>query len=429
MKIFSADTITERRKRAATNLDLVLTDDEFCYIFSGEPIQKPGGLDQTYPFLPHPDYYWISGLRRPMGVVVYSKSEGWKDFVKPLSLEERLWEGGTEEIPGTPLAELDAWRAKKKAARCIVLGQATEKFRAWKNTDEATHNRIQEAFNRARRKKDPEEIALITDAARAAAVGYSHLKKFIRPGVSERQIQIEFETAALKAGAEKFPYDTIVGSGVNAAVLHAIPTAKIVQKGELVLIDAGADIHDYCVDITRVFFADGTPSEQQSAIYSIVAKAQQQAIQNCIPGKEWVEVHRSAARVIAEGLKDLKIFAGSVDSALESEAISVFFPHGIGHMVGHRVRDVGPIVGKAPKTHFGVRLRVDLALEEDFVMTAEPGIYFVSALIDKKENRERFKKEIHWNEVEKWRHFGGIRLEDDILVKENPVNLTHSIEK
>lgn len=408
---FSKNAIHDRRKRAAAQFDAVLSPNDVVLIFAGEPIQKPGGLDQTYEFLPHPDYYWLTGSRRSHGVLWYSKNEGWVDFVKPVSKEELLWEGNPVVPEGRNLAELDSWLGDLQP---IFLGQPSTKVRQeYEGEDDP---QVQEALHRARRIKDAEEIALIRAIAAIAARGYAELKKFVRPGITERDIQIAFETEVLKAGAEKFPYPTIVGSGVNAATLHALPTQKKVGPGELVLVDAGADVADYCVDITRMFAADGAFSPRQKEIYEIVLRAQEAGIALCRPGTEWKQVHEAAARVIADGLKHLGVLMGDVDGLLESGAVANFFPHGVGHMVGLRVRDVGGDVTKGPGMTCGVRLRFNLPLEAGFVVTVEPGLYFVPAILGDAERREKFRLQVNWEEAEKWRSFGGIRLEDDVLV-------------
>lgn len=408
---FSKNAIHERRRRAAAELDPVLSPSDVLLIFAGEPIPKPGGLDQTYEFLPHPDYYWLTGSRRSHGVLWYSKNEGWVDFVKPVSKDELLWEGNPVVPEGRNLAELDSWLGEIQP---VFLGQPSAKVQEeYKGEYDP---QVQEALNRARRVKDSEEITLIRALAGAAEKGYAELRKFIRPGVTEREIQIAFETEVLKAGAEKFPYTTIVGSGVNSATLHALPTLRKVQPGELVLVDAGADLADYCVDITRVFAADGSFSPRQQEIYDIVLRAQEAGIALCTPGTPWKSVHEAAARVIADGLRQLGILMGDVDGLLESGAVANFFPHGVGHMVGLRVRDVGGDVTKAPGTAAGVRLRFNLPLEAGFVVTVEPGLYFVPAILGDAERREKFRLQVNWEEAEKWRSFGGVRIEDDVLV-------------
>lgn len=421
--IFDAKTLLDRKTKAAKALDLVLGNDDVVLVHSGSPIQKPGGHDQTYSFLPHPDYFWLTGIRSPAGISAYSKNEGWIDFVQPVTRDEKIWEGGGESYPGKDIADFSNWVTGKKT---IHLGQSVQSLSVNPSMDTKG---ILEAFNEVRRVKDAAEIALVKKIAGIAAEGYKKLPSFIRPGVSERDIQIEYETAVLKAGSEKFPYDCIVGTGTNAAVLHAIPTQRIVKEGEMVLIDAGADIQDYCVDITRVY-SSGTFSSQQKALYDIVLKAQTESIALCRPGTHWKDVHLTSARVIAQGLKDLNILNCSAEEAIENNAIAVFFPHGVGHMVGLRVRDVGGKYNPNPNKYAGARLRVDIPLREGYLMTVEPGCYFINALLNDSETRATFRSEINWNETEKWMDVGGVRLEDDIHVtSRGPENLTEMIPK
>jgi Xaa-Pro aminopeptidase len=293
-----------------------------------------------------------------------------------------------------------------------------------------TLEQIHIKVNALRRIKDEHEIQMILQIADMANAGYKKIKSFIRPGVTEREIQIEYEAEVYRHGAQTMPYGTIVGSGINSAVLHAVPTAKKVEQGDMVLIDAGADVFDYCVDITRVLPASGQFSPMQKSLYDIVKKAQDKVFEKSRIGTQWHDVHIASARVIAEGLKSLNIITGEIDSVLETGAISVFYPHGVGHLVGLRVRDVGCPENKNPKKYCGANLRVDLELKENFLITAEPGCYFIKALIDDAENRTNFKDFINWTEVEKWKGIGGVRIEDDILITQGaPRNLTAVVEK
>lgn len=425
--LFNESTLAERKSRTSQALNQVITNDDVVLVYSGSPIQKPGGHDQTYSFHPHPDYFWLTGVRRPLGVSAYSKAEGWVDFVQPITKEEKIWEGAGVQPPGQDLAHFQTWLNGHKFKRTFTLGQQAGSLSVDPSLDT---NNILETYNEVRRVKDAAEIELIRNIAVMAKAGYTHLKTYIRPGVSERQIQLEYEMEVLKAGSEKMPYDSIVGTGTNAAVLHAIPTSRIVKDGDLVLIDAGADIQDYCVDITRVFPANGKFSNQQQMVYDTVLKAQTASIALCKPGSAWSDVHLASARMIATGLKEMGIMNCSVDEALESAAVSVFFPHGVGHMVGLKVRDVGAKYNPNPKKYAGARLRVDMTLNQGHLMTVEPGLYFIKELLTDQETRNTYKSQINWQEVEKWMNVGGVRLEDDIHVTDQgPRNLTSIIEK
>src|SRR5690606_33267490 len=133
-------TVDNRRSRLQKAFEAVLDNESLVLVFSGEAPTKPGGLDQTYPFLPHPEYYWLSGLRRPWGAVAYSRDHGFVDFVKPVSFEERLWEGVEGDVEGTNIAELEAWIKSKNFSKVFMFGAHTNQNianlkRADKNTE------------------------------------------------------------------------------------------------------------------------------------------------------------------------------------------------------------------------------------------------------------------------------------------------------
>lgn len=395
---------------------------------AGEPIGVPGGLDRTYPFLAHPEYYWLTGARRAGGVIVFEPGSGWIHFVRPASAEERLWEGEPDVPAGEDLAKFEEW-AKARAGRKIAALGVPPKDVAADPTATAT---AQLALDAARRPKDDAEIAILRRAAAATAAGYAKLPGLIRPGVTERRIQVELEAEFYRAGCDGVGYGTIVGAGANAAVLHFEPGERVVGEDDVVLIDAGGHVAQYTSDVTRTYHAKGKLNPRQKAIYDVVLAAELEGIRLCTVGREWHDVHRACAKVLAQGLKDLGLMRGEVDGLLESEAITCFFPHGIGHMVGLYVRDVG---GRAPgreegRKCCGTKVRVDLPLGENFVMTVEPGIYFVPAILDDPERRKRFPDSVAWDEADRWRPVGGVRIEDNVLVtKAGPENLTAAIPK
>lgn len=427
--IFSPGAIRQRQTHVSQKWDKILSSSDAVLICCGEPLQKPGGLDQTYDFLPDPSYYWLSGSRRPGGVIFYSKDLGWRHFQVPISREEIIWEGANlNETLAEPLNALENLLKQNLFQKKIYLGQSGSL--STENSHLDLRHSLKIAMDQTRRKKDSEEVKLVRLAAEAAHKGYLKVQEILRAGLTERQLQIEYEAEIMRYGSHTTPYGSIVGSGVNAATLHAVPTQKKIASGDLILIDAGADIYDYCVDITRVFSADGKFSERQQIIYNLVKKAQAASIQECRPGVEWSFIHKTSARVIAQGLTELGLMKGSVDELLETGAISVFFPHGVGHLVGQRVRDVGHEENLHPKKHCGVFLRVDLTLEEDFMLTVEPGCYFIPALIHDQETRNKFGSYVNWIEAEKWLDLGGVRIEDDILITSAaPEVLTSLVKK
>lgn len=422
---FTSNDIKARRERVAAVWNTLLADDEAVLIHSGSPISKPGGLDQTYPFLPYPAYYWLTGRRREEETLIYNKNTGWKEFQKGVAPEEAVWEGERNDllvdVPGENVSELSAYLRQQKFSCVITVSSGIL-------SDEKTFA-VRTALDRERRKKDAAEVTLIRRLATIAKHGYQKIAAEMKTGISEIDIQLAYEQEIIRQGAHTVPYDTIVGSGTHSAILHALPTHKKIAAGDAVLVDAGCDVFDYCVDITRMFYAD-QPSSQQRSLYQLVLKAHSECMAMCKPGVWWRDIHLHAAKVITEGLLGLGILKGSADDLMEKEVASVFFPHGVGHLVGLRVRDTGHEENTNPKSYCGARLRVDIQLEQNHLLTVEPGCYFIPALLNQPAIRSRLNDYINWNEAEKWIPVGGVRIEDNLLITATGYdNLTHEVEK
>lgn len=433
--VFTKKTIELRQKNVSHHLLSVMKDDEALIIFSGNPIQKPGGLDQTYAFLPLPTYFWLSGRRRANEALFYSKSTGWLNFQNPINLEESYWEGESVECDSNmKITELPDFIKKTRLKNVFSLGEKYILNSAEYSIDNQKNNQryldIKKSVDEVRRIKDDEEVQLIKKNSCIAEKGFQKIKSLLQPGISERALQIEYEAEIFRQGAEKVPYDTIIGSGKNSSILHAIPSSKLIEKNDLVLVDAGSDLFDYCVDVTRVFHVEGKLDSKQKIIFDLVSEAQKKCIAACKADAYSKDIHEISARVIAEGLIQHNLIFCSVDEALESELISVFYPHGVGHLVGLRVRDVGYEENLNPQKYFGSRLRVDLKLQKNMLLTVEPGCYFIHSLLSSKNIYDKHKSRINFSEVEKWSYLGGVRIEDDILITEkDPINLTENITK
>ena len=203
-------------------------------------------------------------------------------------------------------------------------------------------------------------------------------------------------------------------------MLHFPPSARVFGDGELVLIDAGAAVRGYASDITRTYPASGSFTPEQEALHALVAASCTAAIERCKPGTEWLDVHATAAGVIAEGLVDFGLLRGDADTLVESGAAALFFPHGIGHMVGLGIRDAGEVLRGRAGTRPGFPpVRVDLPLEPGHCFTVEPGIYFVPALLQDEERRLEHADAVDWDRVDRMLDFGGIRIEHNVLVTDN----------
>ncbi len=203
----------------------------------------------------------------------------------------------------------------------------------------------------------------------------------------------------------------------------------MLEEGRLLVNDSGAEsLLHYAADITRTIPVSGEFSQKQREIYEIVLSSQEVAIQAIRPDTKNRDIHLKTAKVIAEGLKGLNIMKGDTDEAVQEGAHALFFPHGLGHQLGldvHDMEDLGEdYVGYDEKTkrsdQFGIAyLRLAKELQPGYVVTVEPGVYFIPALIDKWKREKKFTPFINYDKVEEYRDFGGIRIEDNVLVTED----------
>ena len=404
------DTLLHRRERAAAAWAL---RDEIVLIGSGPVLHIPGGADQTYPYMAHSDYLWLAGHESADSVLAFDPRQGWTDFVPPVTQAERVWEGRSD-AGGTPVHELAGWLAARRGRPVVVLGCSVPGI----NGDEVRAAALREQLLHARRPKDAHELALLKRACEATAAGFKALVSALKPGVSERELQVEMELAFLRAGGDRTGYGSIVGVGSNAAVLHFTPSARRTQPGDVVLVDAGAEVARYTADVTRTYRLPGGEDGFFRSLHALVQSVEKNALARCRPGAEWRDIHLSAAREIAEGLVALGILVRRAESLVERDTHALFFPHGIGHMVGLGVRDAsGYLPGRLRSDRPGLSmLRTDLPLEPGYVMTVEPGIYFIPALLQDPTLRERHRDAVRWDRVDGLMDFGGIRIEDDVLV-------------
>lgn len=418
-----SEHINARRDRAAK----AWQTEHIVLIGSGSPIPVPGGMDQLHHFEPHPDHYWLTGHRTPGAVLAYDAREGWRDFTPDLTEDDRLWEGVTERA-GEPISGLDAWlEARQDRAKC-VLGAGGGPL-AGVRTDRTADEAYAERLLHARRPKDKHEIEILKRACDATAKGFARAREFAEVGVTEREIEIELQAECFRHGGERMGYHTIVGGGTNAAVLHFSPSARKVQQNEFVLVDAGCQVEGYTADVSRTFVV-GTPTTQHTELHGIVKEALEFGTSQCIPGKEWRQLHLECALMMTKGLVSLGILKGDPQGLVERDVHALFFPHGLGHLLGLGVRDAsGYLPGRERSGRFGLaNLRMDLPLESGYFTTVEPGLYFIEPLLSDPNRRERLAEDVNWDEVDRWIGIGGVRLEDDILVTDDgPVNLTKDI--
>jgi Xaa-Pro aminopeptidase len=278
--------------------------------------------------------------------------------------------------------------------------------------------------------KSEEEIKEIDAAVDVTYKMHTAAMKMIKPGVNEMKIAGMIEGISLSLGSG-LSFRPIVS--VNGQTLHNHFYGNVMAEGDLLVNDSGAEskLH-YASDITRTIPVSGKFSQKQREIYQIVLKAEMEAINSVRPGIMNRDLHLGAAKIIAEGLKELGLMNGNIEEAVQNGAHALFFPHGLGHMMGLDVHDMENLgenyVGYDENTErneqFGLKyLRLAKTLQPGYVLTVEPGIYFIPELIDLWKKQKRHEGFINYDKVEEYQDFGGIRIEDDVLVTDDGYRL------
>jgi len=388
--------------------------------------------DTHYRFRQDSDFFYLTGFEEPdaLAVIKPEAEKKYTLFVRPRDPEREIWDGRRAGVEGAqsefgadesfPIAEFSSKLTQFLDGADVLyyrLGMD-------RDLDDTIINEISRmrALNRKpihppqtivdpativhemRVLKSPEEIEIMQAAANIAAEAHCEAMKAARPGVHEYQIEALIEQIFRKHGASGPAYTSIVGGGPNATVLHYINNDGELHGGDLLLVDAGAEYKGYASDITRTFPINGRYTQAQRDIYDLVLKAQMACVEMVRPGVTHDQLKQHSIEVLTEGMVELGLLKGKTEELIKEKKYEKFYMHGLGHMLGIDVHDVG-------RYYYGKESR---ALEPGVVMTVEPGIYVAP---DTKDVPEKY--------------LGiGVRIEDDVLCTNNgPRVLTTKVPK
>ena len=379
--------------------------------------EKIRNKDAHYPFRPDSYFYYLTGFTEPDAVLVLHKNRGNKCtiFCREKNIEKEIWDGfrlGPSSAPASldvdeafPIDELDKLMPKfleNQESVYSVIGVDTRwdsKIISWLNQTRSkvrtgirapsSLKDIRRYLDEMRLIKDETELNIMRSAAKISSVAHKAAMRATAPNKNEYEVEAELLYQFKKHGSEFPAYTSIVAGGANSCVLHYIENNQKLKDGELLLIDAGCELHGYASDITRTFPINGKYTQAQKEVYSIVLNAQEAAIGQVKAGNSWQAPHEAALKILAEGMVDIGLLKGSVEEVIETEAFSRFYMHRTGHWLGMDVHDVGDY-----KTNGQWR-----NLEPGMVLTVEPGMYIRKAPDIPKD---------FWNI--------GIRIEDDVVV-------------
>ncbi len=441
--MFNSQVYTERRKALKAQFR------EGVLLFFGNKECPMNYAGNPYRFRQDSTFSYYFGLNVPDLVGIMDVDSG-EDIIygNDAELEDIIWMGSQKSLsekcsavgvkttkPYDKLAG-DMCRALAKSRRIHFLPPYHEYKRLllgyynelkYKEVEKHYSVDLIRAVVSQRSVKDKHEIAEIENTlSNVTYEMYQQAMKTAKPGNFEYQVAGRMEGVTLESECTiAYP----VTCSVNGEVLHNHYYGNKLKAGDLLLIDAGAQSPlNYATDITRTLPVGGKFSDRQKEIYDLVLKTQEEAIKKIKPGVAYKSIHLDAAKTIAEGLKGLGLMKGDMDEAVAQGAHALFLPHGLGHMLGldvHDMEDLGEdYVGYDEEVlrsnQFGLSyLRFGKKFTEGNIITVEPGIYFIPALLEKWKAEKKFIDFINYNKAESYLGFGGIRIEDDVLVTSN----------
>jgi Xaa-Pro aminopeptidase len=440
--MFAADAYIERRNRLKEQVKSGLL------LFLGNEESPMNYTDNQYPFRQDSSFLYFFGLNCPsLGAIIDIDENKEVIFGYDLTVDDIIWMGpqpalseraeaaGISETAGGDKLQMVLESAIKQGRDIHFLPQYRAE-NALKVADllgippssvqERTSEKLIRAVVAQRSIKSEQEIKEIEKALDIAYEMQTTAMKMSKPGLYERQIAGAMEGIALSLGG-RLSFPTIFS--IHGETLHNHSHGNLMKDGDIAVNDSGAETSlGYASDISRTIPISGKFSQRQKEIYSIVLNAQEEAIKAIKPGVEFRNVHRLACKVLVSGLKDLDLIKGDIDEAVDNGVHALFFQCGLGHMMGLDVHDMEGLgedyVGYTETIRrnpaFGWRsLRLGKELEAGFVITVEPGIYFIPELIRRWKAENKNSEYINYDTVTKFEDFGGMRVEDDVLVTEN----------
>ena len=442
-----------------------LPENSYLFLMGGKDLYRYDNDDELHYFIQESNFYYLTGVLEAnyyatinltdasFSLYIPQPSEREKIFLHWETLEQiaEKYKCSTFDLTQLPL-EIKRLNPNKlyvlnginsdsgnKVLTCdYVFPAPYEKYNEIIDHDEL----IYEILADTRAKKTTEEINLLKYINKATVEAHIDTMKKIYQKISTQQKIIErdvenyfFSYIRSKLYSRNHPYEHICGCGVDGATLHYINNDQELKSGQLILMDMGGLAAGYVSDVTSTVPVNGTFTQEQKDIYNIVLEANLEVKKNAKPGVSWLDMHLLAEKVILTGLQKLGFLDGSADvqEMVNNRVCYYFMPHGLGHLMGLDVHDVGGYLSFTPERskEKGLDcLRTARILEKDMVLSDEPGIYFIPYLLEQGFKDEKVSKYFVQDKIKEYYNFGGVRIEDDILITEDGcVNLTGGLPR
>ncbi|ODV98251.1 hypothetical protein PACTADRAFT_48044 [Pachysolen tannophilus NRRL Y-2460] len=409
------------------------------FFVSGEaPLPIPY-CDQTYPFRQNRYFYYLTGCNIPSAHVLFDLiTNKLTLFLPEIDYDDVMWSGmpmslkkakevfDVDEVlyESKILKKLEDYSLDKREIYSTCYKNYKESFKKFLIADD---KEFLWSLDESRMIKDDYEIALMRHAAKITDNSHLAVMSALPIEKNEGHIHAEFVYHSIRQGSKFQSYDPICCSGPNCSTLHYVKNDEDLGQRKSVLIDAGAEWSNYSCDVTRCFPIDGKWSKEHREIYDTVLDMQKQAFAQIKPGVLWDDIHILAHKILIKHFLRMGIFKSQFteNEIFESAASVIFFPHGLGHLLGMDTHDVGGLPNYEDPNPMLRYLRIRRPLQEGMVVTDEPGVYFSPFLVEEGLKDPKKAEKIDLEIMQKYYEIGGVRIEDDILVtKDGAENLT-----
>lgn len=406
----------------------------------GSDILYRNETDYEYPFRQESSFWYLTGVNEPeCALILNLKTEEYHLFVPKRDAQYAVWHGYVKSLDAYQQQykpdhlhygnEILTVLNKIKPEKVYCLSETDAEFIEDLDRDfEADVEALHDALTYCRVLKTEAELEYMRKSAEVNNLAHTEVMKAIKLGMYEYELKAIFTKIQYEHGLQLDAYNGIFAGGKNSAILHYVENTSKIKDGDLFLLDAGHEYQGYASDYTRTYPVNGKFTAIQAGVYDAVLNALNSCIEKAVTGVKMEDLHLHAARTIMEGLKAVDLVKGSVDDLMENDIFALFFPHGLGHFLGLDTHDVGGYPkGVEHIDRPGIQyLRARRDLQPGMVITIEPGVYFVPALLNPAMKDDTKSKFLNTEKLTKLFDFGGIRIEDNIVItEEGNENLTN----
>jgi len=412
----------------------LLDDEESAIVYmKGAELMYRYGTDYEFPFRQESNFWYLTGVNEPdFHLILDLQKQEYYLFAPNRDAQYAVWHGRVkskeqlqeEYQPDHLYYEGKLPQILKKLNPDKIYCFDEEQAEFLEGFDRQTPidlDTLDDAITHCRVFKTEWELDQMREAARVNNIAHRAVLEALEPGKYEHEMKAVFDYHQIKNGLMQDAYNGIFAGGENSAILHYVENNRQIKDGDLFLIDAGYECNGYASDYTRTYPANGEFTSMQAAIYEAVLEAQKQVIESSKPDVKMEDLHVLAARVMMQGLKDADLVSGSIDDLMENDVFALFFPHGLGHFLGLDTHDVGGYPkGVERIDRPGIKyLRLRRTLQPGMVLTIEPGLYFVPALLKPAFEDDKVSRFLNESKLKDMMDFGGVRIEDNLVITED----------